>query len=91
MNPEAQEFMYAPLRDRLSQTRDQGLVEHGNSVTDPMQARPGRPRPAGCGEYASERIAPRPNDPGDGSGADRIVGAIRPGVRPGDAAYAAMT
>ena len=26
-----------------------------------------------------------------GSGADRIVGAIRPGVRPGDAAYAAMT
>ena len=29
-------------------------------------------------------------DPG-GSGADRIVGAIRPGVRPGDAAYAAMT
>ena len=27
----------------------------------------------------------------DGSGADRIVGAMRPGVRPGDAAYAAMT
>ena len=27
----------------------------------------------------------------DGSGADRIVGAIRPGVRPGDADYAAMT
>ena len=27
----------------------------------------------------------------EGSGADRIVGAIRPGVRPGDAAYAAMT
>ena len=27
----------------------------------------------------------------NGSGADRIVGAIRPGVRPGDAAYAAMT
>ena len=26
-----------------------------------------------------------------GSGADRIVGAIRSGVRPGDAAYAAMT
>ena len=26
-----------------------------------------------------------------GSGADRIVGAIRPGVRPGDADYAAMT
>ena len=26
-----------------------------------------------------------------GSGADRIVGAIRPGMRPGDAAYAAMT
>ena len=26
-----------------------------------------------------------------GSGADRIAGAIRPGVRPGDAAYAAMT
>ena len=25
------------------------------------------------------------------SGADRIVRAIRPGVRPGDAAYAAMT
>ena len=24
-----------------------------------------------------------------GSGADRIVGAIRPGMRPGDAAYAA--
>ena len=27
----------------------------------------------------------------NGSGADRIVGAIRSGVRPGDAAYAAMT
>ena len=27
----------------------------------------------------------------EGSGADRIVGAIRPGVRRGDAAYAAMT
>ena len=27
----------------------------------------------------------------NGSGADRIVGAIRPGMRPGDAAYAAMT
>ena len=27
----------------------------------------------------------------DGSGADRIVGAIRLGVRRGDAAYAAMT
>ena len=27
----------------------------------------------------------------EGSGADRIAGAIRPGVRPGDAAYAAMT
>ena len=26
-----------------------------------------------------------------GSGADRIVGAMRPGVRPGDAAYAAVT
>ena len=26
-----------------------------------------------------------------GSGADRIVGAIRPGVRRGEAAYAAMT
>ena len=26
-----------------------------------------------------------------GSGADRIVGAIKPGVRYGDAAYAAMT
>ena len=37
-----------------------------------------------------------PTDPGSeqrllGSGADRIVGAIRPGVRPGDADYAAMT
>ena len=30
-------------------------------------------------------------DPQDGSGADRIVGAIRSGVRRGDAAYAAMT
>ena len=30
---------------------------------------------------------PRP----EGSGADRIVGAIRPGVRRGEAAYAAMT
>ena len=29
-------------------------------------------------------------EPG-GSGADRIVGAIRPGVRYGDASYAAMT
>ena len=27
----------------------------------------------------------------EGSGADRIVGAIRPGVRRGEAAYAAMT
>ena len=27
----------------------------------------------------------------EGSGADRIAGAIRSGVRPGDAAYAAMT
>ena len=27
----------------------------------------------------------------EGSGADRIVGAIKPGVRYGDAAYAAMT
>ena len=26
-----------------------------------------------------------------GSGADRIVGAIKPGVRYGDAVYAAMT
>ena len=30
-------------------------------------------------------------DGGHGSGADRIVGAIRPGVRRGDADYAAMT
>ena len=35
----------------------------------------------------SERVWTKFN----GSGADRIVGAIRPGVRPGDAAYAAMT
>ena len=32
-----------------------------------------------------------PNSSPLGSGADRIVGAIRPGVRRGDAAYAAMT
>ena len=36
-------------------------------------------------------LQPAPQAQHHGSGADRIVGAIRPGVRRGDAAYAAMT
>ena len=36
------------------------------------------------------RLVPE-TDAAEGSAADRIVGAIRPGVRRGDADYAAMT
>ena len=45
----------------------------------------GSPAHAGIDRYRGYRTAQL------GSGADRIVGAIRPGVRRGDADYAAMT
>ena len=55
------------------------------SVQTSNQFYRGSPAHAGIDRYRGDRTAQL------GSGADRIVGAIRPGVRRGDADYAAMT
>ena len=66
-------------------------LETGILVSYTPGTNPIRDVPGNEAEALSRESVTNETPDSTGSGADRIVGAIRPGMRPGDAAYAAMT
>ena len=69
-----------------ARTRARFLVSKNSNLVSKLPTNStGSPAHAGIDRYRGDRTAQL------GSGADRIVGAIRSGVRHGDASYAAMT